>query len=184
MAVESARHYTGRGLGEDVWHCPACGAENVGPIAQGCSCGAGKPGRRATPSVDPPVTPGEDGPAFVSPAPRSPDTPDLATAWVIDHPEASLEDAFTAGYAAGILAARRAQREAVRPPPAPAPAGDLLDLDPKHKTTRTLIAALTLFRDQVLPNAQHEVMTGEWMAIGEVTQFITVLQHQLEAARV
>lgn len=37
------RHYVGSGLGEMLlWKCPRCGADNTGPLSEGCkSCGSG-----------------------------------------------------------------------------------------------------------------------------------------------
>jgi len=142
-SVGGSRHYTGGGLGmEGGWKCPSCGAENSGPIAQGCQlCGAGRPGHR----VDTPP-----------PAPERSRSDDPGEAWAEAHPHASLRDAFLAGYEAGVRTARLAA-------PAFAPEG---------KVNRTIAAALALFRDQVLAGNPEEVQTGEWLSAAEVTQLL------------
>jgi hypothetical protein len=177
MAVDSSRHYRGPGLGgESIWNCPACGAENAGPLSQGCQlCGSGKPGYRAEaapppPSAPPPAAP----PATPRPEPVAPaegDTEDnnVFTRWRDAHPGASIEDAFTAGYLAGF---QQARRELTAPPPAASP----LDI-----INRTMIAALLVFRDQVLVHDPEEVATGEWLDANAVTDLIARLSQSRAA---
>jgi hypothetical protein len=158
--VGGSRFYTGGGLGDPgAWKCPACGAENLGPIEQGCQlCGSGKPGRRAEPPPPPPRV-----------SERPPDDPtydqvrqvqqgDVADYWASQHPEATLAEAYRMGYLDGVRAARQAQPEA---------SGD--------KTRRTIAAALALFRDQVLAGNPEEVSTGEWLSAEEVDRLIAQL---------
>ena len=156
--VGGSRHYHAGGLGPiGAWDCPACGEPNTGSIDQGCaSCGAGRPGRRAPEPATPPPAP---------PAPP-PDIAqgDVATAWALRHPAATVEDAYRAGYLDGVRAARAAQA----PPPE--------TLAPEGKVNRTLIAALAFFRDQILLGNPEEIQTGEWMSAQEVTQLIETLQ--------
>lgn len=172
MPVGGSRHYTGSGLGaESGWKCPACGAENAGPIAAGCQlCGSGKPGWRA---ADPPPPP----PITIEPPV---DAIDDAAAWARRHRDATLEQAYTAGYVEGFRQARRdlveqARREQAAEQPLPTTV--------EAKELRTFIAALELFRDQVLIGDPEEVQKGEWLSAQEVASLIARLRHE-EAVRV
>lgn len=158
MPVESSRHYRGPGLGEvGMWACPSCGAENAGPLAGGCLvCGAGKPGQQ----VEAPPPP---------PAPPTSVPGDAAGSWWERHPDATLEQAFTAGYIEGMRDAMRKQAEVAHQRQA---------LSPEGKLHRTILAALALFRDQVLAADPEEVTSGEWLSAAEVTAFITQLSQQ------
>jgi|SRR5262245_11003361 len=153
MPVGGSRHYAGPAVLS--WRCPACGADNSGPLEQGCgACGSGAPGRRADGPPPPPAA-----------APIEPPSP--AQRWLAQHPDATLEDAFTAGYVEGIREARRAL---ARRPEA---------MSAEGKLQRTMIAALAHFRDQVLADNPEEVQTGEWLTAAEATAFIHQLQAQL-----
>jgi len=154
--VGGSRHYTGGGLGNEAgWKCPGCGAENQGPISQGCAlCGAGKPGHRADAALEPPEQGRSDDPA---------------EAWLQAHPNASVREAFLAGYQAGrgdgLREARMAQEQ----------------FPPAQKVNRTLLAALTLFRDQILTGEPEEMETGEWCTVEEVNQLLAQLQEAVHA---
>jgi hypothetical protein len=89
-------------------------------------------------------------------------------AWVARHPDATVEQAFTAGYIEGVRAARKAQL-AAQPPRPQLDAGDA-------KTYRTVIAALGMFRDQILSSHPEEVETGEWLTPDEANSVIAQLQ--------
>ena len=144
------------------WKCPACGVENLGPLPLGCtSCGAGKPGYHV--GLERPVTP-----TPTEPVTARPDRPllEAAQAWLDAHPAGSPIQAFIAGY----LMARAEQRLATTEVERFAPAG---------KPRRTIIAALQLFRDQVLPDAAAEIESGEWLTAEETDRLIA----DLEAAR-
>lgn len=155
--VGGSRHYVGGGLGpETTWACPSCGEDNQGPLAAGCvHCGAGKPGRHIGTQPPPPPTLDTETPEDQEPAPP-PLNP--AQQWTVEHPEASLEEAFTAGFVEGVRQARQAERPAAPP-----------ELDPAYVVNRTLVAALALFRDQVLLANPEEVTTGEWLSAQQVT---------------
>jgi hypothetical protein len=162
MPVESSRHYRGPGLGESIWNCPSCGAENQGPIPQGCAlCGAGKPGYRVEAPPPPPPRPQPEPAADEEQEQLGP-----FDRWALAHPQATLEDAFTAGYTEGVRAARQGVRV---PQSSQAPGVDAVN--------RTMIAALIFFRDQVLllDPEPVEVTTGEWLTAVEVTQLISRL---------
>ena len=151
--VEASRHYRGPGLGEAVWTCPSCGAENAGPVAQGCQlCGAGKPGYRV---AEPP--PQRQG--------------DVATVWADRHPEASIEDAYRAGYEDGV----RAVRASMKPKSTAEPT---LSQTVEARQLRTLCAALELFRDQILVAQPDEVSSGEWCSAEEVTAILGKLREE------
>jgi hypothetical protein len=165
MPVGGSRHYQGGGLGAEMaWDCPSCGVENTGPLTQGCvHCGAGRPGRHVGQAPPPPAPP-------TPPAAAPPDGAEqlsLFGHWAMQHPQATLEDAFTAGYVEGVREARRAAL-AAQPPAEPV-------LDPQGKVARTIVAALAYFADQVLRAAPQEVESGEWCSVDEVRALI----HQL-----
>lgn len=159
MPVVGSRHYQGPGLGEGMWHCPSCGAENQGPIASGCAlCSAGSPDQ--APSPPPP------------PEPEPPAAEDnVWTRWAAAHPDGTLEQAFTAGYVEGVrtgMAAAHQQRPAVP-----------IFYTKDGIVNRTLIAALELFRDQVLVGVPEEVQSGEWLNAAEVNELIAQLARQV-----
>jgi hypothetical protein len=159
MPVDSSRHYRGPGLGEAIWNCPACGAENQGAIAQGCAlCGSGRPGYKMDAPPPPPPT--------ATPEPPAAEETEF-TRWMRQHPDATVEDAYTAGYIEGMRDARRQQLAAQPPAAAPPAEGDI--------NSRTMIAALTFFRDQVLVDNPEEVTTGEWLNAAAVTNLIARL---------
>ena len=171
--VGGSRHYTSGGLGpEGAWACPSCGAENLGPIAQGCNlCGAGRPGRRAPEPATPPPPP--PAPTPTPAASGVIEAPDIFPVWHNRYPDATLEQAFTAGYVEGIRAARRAQLQESPPMPETFP--------PAGKSYRTMVAALVLFRDQILVAAPDEIQSGEWCSVDEVNQLITQLSETVHA---
>jgi hypothetical protein len=173
------RHYDGPGLGPvSVWKCPACATENVGEIDQGCSvCGSGSArpykvsgfdSRRGT-EQEPPRTPqvaGETDTDHPSPA-HLIDVVNAAHAWAAaHHHETSTADAFLAGYEFAL------QRTLTAPPVST----DLPELSPEGKVTRTIIAALELFRDQVLRQAAEEIASGEWCSLEDVDQLLQQLR--------
>src|SRR5262245_10837205 len=95
--VGGSRHYGGPAdLGGGV--CPSCGAENAGPLAQGCvSCGAGRPGHRAEGEAHRPATARVEDARPPLPQPPLPTTePSVFEQWMHMHPQATLEEAFTA----------------------------------------------------------------------------------------
>ena len=154
--ITGSRHYQGPGLGEAMWRCPSCNAENLGPIPQGCvHCGAGTPGQKV--EAPPPPAPPPEGAEQLGPFDR----------WALAHPQASLEEAFDAGYREGLHAA--AARASQPRPESFAPEGAV---------ARTIVAALAFFRDQVLAQTPYEVTTGEWLSAAQVTELIARLQAQ------
>jgi hypothetical protein len=175
--VTSSRHYTGPGLGEaTMWNCPACAAENSGPLEEGCrSCGAGRAqASRAGAALPPPPAPDETPRPSLPPASLA--SGDAAREWLAAHPDATLYDAFVGGYLAGVQDVRR-QLLGPRGRPAPA-AAESESFAPEHKVGRTLIAALTLFRDQVLVGAEDAVSSGEWCSVAEVNNLLQQLTAQ------
>jgi hypothetical protein len=180
-AVGGSRHYTGGGLGnESGWKCPACGAENAGPIAGGCTlCGAGRPGYRVGENQPPPPPPQPAAPE-PEPPPAAGERVNLAQLWIQRHPDATLEEAFTAGYVAGIKVARsevRARHVMEQPHP-------LDTFAPEHLVNRTIIAALELFRDQILVGEPEEVRSGEWLSATQVTELLQQLRAHVQQSEV
>lgn len=182
--VGGARHYTGPE--RDVvapWKCPACLVENLGRLELGCvHCGAGKPG----------VHVGVDAPAAVVPAPapeyssgrneasaddfdywyaRSRDRINAGT-WTQPQLEDLCRSAFDAGW-------RAHQRIVLQAPPV---MSDVRALAPAGKPTRTIIAALDLFKDQVLRHQPEEVASGEWCSAEEVDALLVQLHAQADDA--
>ena len=169
--VGGSRHYTGGGLGDmGMWECPSCGAENAGPLTGGCQlCGAGKPDAGPPPPPPRPAPTLAPTPRPVAEAPaEDDDTPNAWTHWIARHPDATLEQAFTAGYIEGVRDARRGMRAPESPP--------LETFRPEGIVNRTLIAALELFRDQVLIRAREEIESGEWLSVAGVNDLIEQLR--------
>lgn len=177
------RHYEGAGLGQfGAWKCPACGTENVGAFEQGCpSCGAGS-GAAYHVGHPPPAPPRDEG-ARLAPLKESPAFQavkgdldqgiavyDAALAWASAHMDASRADAFVAGYQ---LATAQLTAHTMRAAPVTA---DVAQLAPEGKSRRTIVAALKLFRDQVLSQTPDEIESGEWCSLAEVDEVIQQLE--------
>ena len=176
MPVGGSRHYNPGNGSDGVWACPSCGEDNSGPIAQGCVvCGAGRPGYKVDPQAPPPP-----------PAPLTQREGDekisLGMRWMHMHPDATVAEAFDAGFQSGVQAARQGVMDHARKQK-PEQHGDF---SPEGRMTRTILAALTLFKDQVLVNAEEEIATGEWASIDEVNAVLAKLRQELarEVARV
>jgi hypothetical protein len=169
--VGGSRHYQGGGLGQiGMWACPSCGEDNTGALEQGCMhCGAGKPSAAASPPSTPP------------PNVRQGDFADL---WAEQHPGATLAQAYRAG-AEYVLSQVRERHERPNGPPQsqepamPAAAAPTIDA----RTYRTVVAALALFRDQILAERPEEIAAGEWLSAEEATTVIDQLQQMLGSER-
>jgi hypothetical protein len=167
-----SRHYTGGGLGHAVWKCPACGTEQGGAVEDGCpSCGAG----RAKPFKAIEVEQIERTPREpIRPGVGEPSLLELALAWAATTPpDTPLHVAFMAGY---LHAQKAARAQTMTAPPVTA---DLRALAPEGKVARTIIAALELFRDQVLRDASDEIASGEWCSLAEVDSVIAELKEKI-----
>jgi len=171
--ISGSRHYTRAEPKPAVWKCPACGIENISIPEQGCpSCGAGQPGYKAEPRpstqtiervLPSPSYKWVNDRHAASPVPPSPDLVELNQlffAWlqplrgkVDDTTEALLFQAFKAGYEVGQGARQ---------------------IEPLEGTaeSRTIVAALTLFIDQVLQHNPDEVRSGEFLSAREAQQVI------------
>lgn len=169
----TAGRYTGPEThAQGPWKCPSCGAGNDGPIPQGCTaCGAGKPGYHI----------GNPPPAEVDLAlpplaeervPAAQFLQVAAAQWVDHHPEASPAEAFEAGYRLARL-----QVEAHTMQAAPVTA-DVESLAPEGKPRRTIIAALEIFKDQILSQAPDEIASGEWCSPSEVDALLAQLRSE------
>ena len=194
--VGGNRQYDGPGLGAGPWKCPACGEANTGAIDAGClHCGSGSAAprhvgqpppveRRAgkTPLTGHPLD--ENGaidlhltPAFTAvkaDLDRGMEVYAAANAWALTHDAEGLEAAFLAGYQLAV------QQLTARTMLAPPLAADIATLAPDGKARRTIIAALDLFKDQVLRDARDEIASGEWCSLEEVEQLIIDLKQQEE----
>ena len=125
-----SRHLPGTLPGQDdPWRCPAGGADQGGPLAQGCqACGAGKPGRKA--------------PVVRAMTPR-----DHALRWCEE--QGALDPDVTEVVVAAFLAGwRMAQQQTAQ--------AQVMGLPPLSVETRTIVAALEMFLDRVLVEADPE----------------------------
>ena len=163
MPVElRGRHYQAGPKGPQAWRCVACGSQQSGPLEQGCSeCGAGAPGthvgvpQRVEPKPEP-----------VTPA-RPTDTVDQAfVLWRKErHVEVSgdaaglIYEAFAAGFQAGI-----GQVSQMATPLA------------GTAESRTVVAALRMFLENVLPTATEEIQAGEFLSIEATEALIQRLE--------
>lgn len=183
--VGGPRHYTGDRPSDGPWKCPACKADQTGPLAEGCqACGSGtQKGYHITSDGPPRRLP---NPVQAAPPLRAKQIEQLRTDmadgltiyqyalnWSAANPEASLADAFIAGY-------QYANAKTIGAPPV---AVDVPTLAPEGKPRRTIVAALGFFREQILPRALDEVASGEWCSVEEVDELIRQLQAEEERGR-
>ena len=150
------------------WQCPACKAENSGPLEQGCvSCGSGSiaarhvgvPPRQQQLVNDRSQQLSNDLSAKMQ---TGVDVFLYAQQWWAANPDATPADAFVAGY-------KYARGQTMAAPPV---AVDVQTLAPEGKARRTIRAALEYFREQILPRATEEIAAGEWCSLEEMDQLI------------
>lgn len=141
--------------------CPACGAQNAGPIADGCThCGAGT--QKATHVEAPPE--GEAEFPKWTPKAETVDVDAAFLAWI--KPFRGKWDA--AGEAIAYLAFK-AGYEMHQTQTATAPL-------PGTAESRTILAALRFFLSEVLPQAQEEIASGELLSIRDTEALIRRLE--------
>lgn len=196
--VGGNRQYDGPGLGAGPWKCPSCGEANTGAIDTGClHCGSGSAAPRHVgqpPPTPPPSdlhlpsvrwtgfkTAEEHAAARVESGAFQAVKADMdhgveiyatAAAWAATHEGETLSDAFLAGYQLAT------QQHTARTMAAPPVTADVAELAPAGKPARTIIAALEIFKDQVLRDAAEEIASGEWCSIEETEALITQLKRQ------
>jgi hypothetical protein len=193
--VGGSRSYDGPGLGSAPWECPVCKVPNTGDLSHGCaSCGSGsaRPQHVGQPSIvkdmeqaahemrehrDLHLTPGfaavkGDLDTGMRELGREATIREIAQVWVERNPVSPPIDAFVAGYK---FALAQAQAHTMTAPPVTA---DLISLAPEGKVRRTIIAALELFKDQVLRDAAEEIASGEWCSVQEAEQVIQQLKDE------
>lgn len=165
--IGGPRHYEGAGIGEITsWKCPACAVEQVSDPNLGCpSCSAGT-----------------QRPYKVAPLPTPPRStlaleeqlyaPSLFDAWwALNAPtigQRPLKEIARAAWDAG--------QAAVSPPPETPIERQPESFSPEGKERRTILAALRLFRDQVLVDAKDEIVAGEWCSLEETDRLIGQLE--------
>ena len=200
------RHYTGPEVAAPaLWHCPACGQENQSPLNAGCpGCGSGQPGRHV--GVDPIITPEMRQVIEEAIGVRSMPAPSLGvpavppfivqtdispafTAWWRQQADAvrsdpNLTDQLYRAFTAGWEARQGTEGVAAMPQSAPSttvapPMGQTGSEQARTVQTRTIIAALRFFSDQVLKEAQEEIASGEWLSRAEVDALIQDLKDKL-----
>lgn len=165
----SAGHYDGPEAHQHApWKCPACGVLNEGPLGGGCAhCGAGQPGYHVGVQPPPPAMAPPTDPQFRRGLEaRAPLLLPAAEAWAEAHPQATLAEAFVAGYFLAIGHVAQA-------PPVTA---DMETLAPAGKARRTIVAALEIFTDQILSQGPEEITTGEWCSVDEARALIAQLR--------
>jgi hypothetical protein len=181
--VGGSREYDGPGLGVGPWACPACTAENTGPLDAGCtSCGSGSARAfRPQPAGSPQIaTPPRTSTARI----RDPITAVVSTAASADLFERWWELNQTTLIRLPLPEVARLAWEAAtttheaRTMLAPPVTADTETYAPEGKGRRTMIAALELFKDQVLRDAQDEIASGEWCSVEEIEQLITELKQE------
>lgn len=146
------------------WRCPACGDEQTGRLEDGCAaCGAGKNAAKHV-GVDPVVRKGE------TPPPASPEAAQAIRdacenafdQWAKDRPDLASRGFARAIFRAGYEAA---QAQIVTPTSTFSGTAE----------TRTIVAALKLFKNQILSDPT-ELESGEWLAPEAIDQLIARLE--------
>lgn len=196
--VGGQRQYDGPGLGVGPWKCPSCGGANTAEMQVGCQhCGSGSAQPRhvgQAPPVAPPAdlhlpsarwtgfkSAEEHAAARVESGAFQAVKADMdhgvevytaAATWAATHETVPAAEAFIAGYEFAV------QQLTARTMLAPPVTADLAELAPDGKARRTIIAALDLFKDQVLRDARDEIASGEWCSLEEVEQLIIDLKTQ------
>lgn len=152
------------------WKCPACDASNTGPLEQGCaSCGSGKPGRFV--GVDPPARRSIEASSSDMAFPPADGNPMDAAYWIwlkanprnpnLGWTEEWVYAAFKAGYEAAL--------------------GRVVQPEVQISGTaesRTIIAALRLFLENVLPTATDEIASGEFLSIQQTEELIRRIERK------
>lgn len=195
--VGGPRQYRGReATAKYPWKCPACGGENITrALAEGCEhCHAGEGASRHV-GVDPP------------PVKKPTSTVPVRTRTNSTVPSGEIQQAFLdwmqqAGTDVGPFAAFRAGWEAS----VTYPVTDLSNAarvddgepdltvvsseatvpveepqwNPSGARARTLLAALTFFREQIVAQQPEESTTGEWLNAEGLAQWIAELKGPYE----
>lgn len=187
------RHYAGSEANAKApWKCPACAAENTGLLGAGCSsCGNGGGAKHV--GVDPIVVKSTlrtvrefdiQTPLAAANALPLHETPDTLSQafWVFVHsrtPEQSLPDPFET-FKAGWMARGAQVTPTIAGPdeiPTVQPVTDDQMLVGTART-RTILAALIFFKDQVLSQQPEEMGTGEWLTAEQMQTLIDELKEQ------
>ena len=164
--VSVTNRHSSQGAPPKGWNCVSCGGANAGPLEAGCAlCGAGKPGEHV--GVPPPARSRLSEPLEASGAPFTGNlneafihwrkTATLATGG-LDGVEEALYVAFSAGYQLALTTV-------VHAPPLPGTA-----------ESRTIVAALRRFLEEVLPLATEEIASGEYLSVEQVEALIAKLE--------
>lgn len=190
------------------WTCLVCQTVNAGPLAEGCSaCGsATQVARKAPVEVPKPRNVNVAAAGVLRGVTHmAPDQAALAAAarFLQQSPQAGVIDAYLAGYLQASRDVLEGMRDGLKPfqealvpheykptpqpsqrvpTPTPSPP-EVGGLSPEGKPTRTILAALALFRDQVLVEGPEEVATGEWCGVEEVNGLITRLTEEQHGYR-
>lgn len=170
-----------------LWKCPACDAQNAGPLEQGCTkCFSGQPGRKADverqaavpdlPLVDDAVVRGAAGGDLSErvQALQGQDARDAAfLAWFRPFRGKLGAEGEQIIYAAFVAGAQWVEGRVVNGTTAGSGAADTLVGTAKE---RTIIAALRLFVEQILSQRPEEVATGEWLSAEETLAVVKEME--------
>ena len=164
MPIDATVGRHGRGPTVDTWHCPRCGAEQVGPIGECHACGSGtaKGYHVDNPPLPPPTLPPlpEPGTWLVGRQAREMTSHQGFVAWAdregigVGREQELAWRAWEAGRQWTAVRTHAAHTE-----PTVSPADAELSAD-----RRTVIAALEKFIADVLVFEPEEVETGEWLS--------------------
>ena len=168
----SSRHYTGPGLGQTgPWTCPSCGAKNTGALEDGCpNCRERQTAQHI--GVDPPVRRREPAPIAASDFNIEQAFEQFLRAERIVN--GTEQNVARRAFFAGVAYVRRHTPAEPREPADPLPLTGT-------KESRTIIAALKFFREQILSLTPEEVHTGEWLSASEVDAYLTHLEETVPA---
>lgn len=161
--VSVTNRHSSQGAPPKGWNCVSCGGANAGPLELGCAiCGAGKPGEHVgvPPSARARVV---ESPQTFRTDPES-RVEQAFEAWLKQEGPhetfviEALSRAFNAGYEMALTTI-------VQAPPLPGTA-----------ESRTVIAALRSFMENVLPMASEEIASGEFLSVQAVEALIVKLE--------
>jgi hypothetical protein len=159
VTPSSPRHYTGATERTGPWKCPACGQPNEGPLEAGCnSCHAGQPGHKA-----------REREAATDQVRLAFERWYTAAAQALDPDEPLNPATYRVFVWQAFQAGVHYVQQTVTAPAAPAVLAGTVE-------SRTVIAALSFFAEQILSMAPDEVKTGEWLDKAGVEQLIHTLE--------
>lgn len=149
------------------WKCPACDASNTGPLEQGCvSCGSGKPGQFV--GIDPPASRMVVPSTVEHSVSDDPISDGFVTWWKQRGHALDLKDVRSLAYEAFQAGFQAAVARVVQPE---------LPISGTAES-RTIVAALRLFLENVLPTATDEIASGEFLSVQQTEALIQRIERK------